>query len=149
MFLAFFFLGSLGACEGCMYMIFSCIDLELLCLPYINTDRGRSNGGEAEDALRGRPTPRTQGLAAAAVSPKCVTGPARRTQWTLSTPWVAPPASRSRVRPPLPRRKALWSGCGGSPAVGGARQTRPAMRPSRKCQLAQTTEILAAGQMCV
>ena len=70
-------------------------------LHYTISAGARSNGGKAEDALRGRPTPLTQGLAAVAVSPKCVTGPARRTQGTSSAPWVAPPAPRSRVRTPL------------------------------------------------
>jgi hypothetical protein len=90
--------------RACMY-IYSSLHVSRVptCdgLHYTISAGARSNGGKAEDALRGRPTPLTQGLAAVAVSPKCVTGPARRTQGTSSTPWVAPPASRARVRTPL------------------------------------------------
>ena len=42
-------------------------------------------------------------------------------------------------------REALRSGCGGSPAVCGALQMRPSLRPPRCCQMAGTTNFLGCG----
>ena len=118
-------------------------------LHYTISAGARSNGGKAEDALRGRPTPKTQGLAAIAVSLKCVTGPARRTQGTSSTPWVAPPASRARVRTPLHAVTLCGLGVGvRRPYVERYECGRPCGHHASACWQGPPN-FLAAGQLCV